>query len=60
MDSLEHVLHAVILTAVLYAIMTTVLKQDTKTALDRSVVIGSIALIYMVFFGHTFPPKLKQ
>jgi putative effector of murein hydrolase len=57
MDTLNHVSHAVILTVVLYFIKTILLKQSTKTALDHSVVIGSIALIYMIFFGHNFPPK---
>jgi len=56
MNTLEHLLHAAIFFAVLYLIMVYLLKQSTTVALDRSVLLAAIALIYMVLFGHSFPP----
>lgn len=56
MQNAEHVLHAIILTAVLYFLMVYGLKQPVNKAFDRSVLIGSIALIYMILYGHQFPP----
>ena len=56
MQNAVHVLHAVILTAVLFAIMFYGLKQPVNVAYDRSVLIGSIVLIYMMLYGHQFPP----
>ena len=54
--NLEHLLHAVIIGVVLCLIMTKVLGQSTGVACDRSIVLASVALIYMVMFGHNFPP----
>lgn len=53
--NLEHVLHAGILVVVLCFIMKQMGQTDDQ-ACSRSIVIGSVALIYMVMFGHTFPP----
>ena len=55
--NLEHIFHAVIITVVLYFVMTLLLKQNTDKACSRSIVLGSISLIYMIMFGHNFPPK---
>jgi len=51
-----HVIHSIVITSVLYVIMTSVLKQSTQVATDRSVFIGTLILLYMVLFGHSFPP----
>jgi hypothetical protein len=56
MENAIHVLHAVILTVVLYLLMFYVLNQTSNVAYDRSVLIGGIALVYMFLFGHQFPP----
>jgi len=56
MNTLEHILHASILGVVLYLLMVYLLKQSTSIALNRSVLIAAIVLIYMVLFGHSFPP----
>lgn len=50
------VLHCILITAVLYAIMVYLLKQSNNVALDRSILIGAVVLIYMILYGHTFPP----
>jgi len=52
----EMVLHCIIITAVLYAIMKHLLKQSAPVAMDRSILIGAIILIYMILYGHSFPP----
>jgi len=44
----EMVLHCIIITAVLYAIMKHLLKQSTPVAMDRSILLGAIILIYMI------------
>ena len=54
--NLTHLLHAVLIGLVLCLVMTKVLAQSTGVACDRSMVLASVALIYMVLFGHKFPP----
>ena len=53
----EHVLHAVVLGVVLYLGMIYLLKDDKEKACSRSVLFAGIALVYMIMFGHNFPPK---
>ena len=55
--SMEHVLHAALFTVVLYLGMTCLLKQNKEMACNRSILLGSLSLVYMVMFGHSFPPK---
>jgi len=55
------VIHCIVITAVLYVIMTKVLKQSIPVATDRSILIGTIVLAYMILYGHSFPPgKINQ
>ena len=56
MNTLEHLLHSVIIGVVSYLVMVYLLKQSGDVATDRSVFIGSLILLYMVLFGHSFPP----
>jgi len=56
-QSLEHVLHAVVFGVVLYVGMVFLLKQDKEKACNRSVLFAGVALVYMIMFGHNFPPK---
>ena len=53
-------LHAAIITFILYLIMKYILKQSCSKAIDRSLVIGAIILIYMILFGHGLPKKLNN
>ena len=55
-ESVDMVIHSILITAVLYAIMLYVFKQSNSVATDRSIFIGANVLIYMVLFGHSFPP----
>ena len=50
------VIHSIVITAILLVIMTKMLKQSVPVARDRSILIGSIILMYMILFGHSFPP----
>ena len=50
------VIHSIVITAILYIIMTKFLKQSIQIATDRSILIGTIILLYMILFGHSFPP----
>ena len=56
LNGLNHVWHSAILLVVSYVVMTQALKQSPNVAFDRSVILASLALIYMIMFGHQFPP----
>lgn len=51
------VVHAVAIALVAYAAMIYGLKQGASTAENRSVLLGALALAYMVVFGHG-PPSM--
>ena len=57
---LNHLFHSFLLTLVLYFLMKFVLKQSQTMALNRSMLIGSIGLIYMIIFGHGMPTHIKK
>ncbi len=54
------VVHSVIIAVILYLLMVFVLKQRSIVAENRSILLGSIILIYMVLFGHGLPNKLNK
>lgn len=56
LSGLNHLWHSAILLVVSYVVMTQALKQSPNMAFDRSVILASLALIYMIMFGHKFPP----
>ena len=45
-------LHSAIIGVVLYLIMVFALKQSKPVAENRSLLIASLVLIYMILFGH--------
>jgi hypothetical protein len=53
--NLEHIMHAAILGVILCFVMRQMGQSDDQ-ACARSIVIASAALIYMIMFGHSFPP----
>lgn len=57
---LNHLFHAIIVTIILYVVMKFVLKQSQTMALNRSMIIGAAALIYMILFGHGLPFHIKR
>jgi len=52
--------HSVIIGIILYVSMRFGLKQENNVAENRSILIGSIVLIYMILFGHGLPLKLRK
>ena len=56
----KHVLHAFIIAIVLYILMKFLLKQSQNMALNRSILIGAVALIYMILFGHGLPTHINR
>ena len=54
------VVHAAIIGIVLYCIMLFGLRQQPTVAENRSILIASSVLIYMVLFGHGLPTKLNN
>jgi hypothetical protein len=60
MHSLEHIVHSIVLGAVLYSAMVIGLKQDKEVALDRSTLIAAVFLAYMVLFGHALPNHINK
>jgi putative effector of murein hydrolase len=57
---LNHLFHAFIITILLYVLMKFVLKQSQNMALNRSILIGAAALIYMILFGHGMPTHVNK
>ena len=54
------VLHSIIIGIVFYTIMIFILGQKSSIAEDRSVLLSSIILIYMVLFGHGLPTNINK
>ena len=57
---LNMVLHSAIIGIILYCIMIYVLGQQAIVAENRSILIASGVLIYMILFGHGLPTKLNR
>jgi len=53
-------LHSVIIGLILYLIMVYLLGQKTIVAENRSILLASGVLIYMILFGHGLPVKLNK
>jgi hypothetical protein len=58
--ALSHLFHAAIIAIILYVIMKFILKQSDTMSLNRSILIGALALIYMILFGHGMPTHLNK
>ena len=54
------VIHSVIIGIILYLIMTVGLQQQPVVAENRSILIASGVLIYMILFGHGLPGKINK
>jgi len=58
--ALTHLFHSVIISVILYVIMRFGLKQSQNMAENRSILVGAIALIYMILFGHGLPTQVNK
>jgi hypothetical protein len=54
------VLHSVVIGLVLYAVMVYGLGQKCYVAENRSILIASLSLAYMIIFGHNLPTKVNK
>ena len=59
-SGLMMLLHSTIITVVLFLIMFFALQQKYDVAMDRSLLIGSFVLMYMLLFGHGLPVKINK
>jgi hypothetical protein len=57
---LTMLLHAILIGIVLYALMVFILGQNSRIAENRSILIASIVLIYMIVFGHGLPRSINR
>ncbi len=53
-------LHSLIICLILYLFMIFGLNQKQVVAENRSIVLASLVLIYMILFGHGLPTKLNK
>ena len=53
-------LHAAIIGSILYLLMVFVLGQQAYVAENRSILVASCVLIYMILFGHGLPLKINR
>lgn len=52
--------HALIIGVLLYILMRYLLKQPMAMAVDRSILIAAIILLYMILFGHKLPGRVNS
>jgi|UniRef100_A0A6C0DVU0 hypothetical protein len=57
---LSMLLHSVVIGIILYVVMIFGLGQKSNVAENRSILIASFVLIYMILFGHGLPLKLNR
>ena len=59
-SGLTMVLHSVIIGILLYLFMIFILEQKRIVAENRSIVLASIILVYMIVFGHGLPTSINK
>ena len=59
-SGLTMLLHSLIIGMILYFVMIFALRQQKNVAENRSILIASLVLIYMILFGHGLPLKLNK
>ena len=57
---LMHLLHSVVIGVVLYLVLVYGLKWSAGKSENMSVLVGGLALVYMVMFGHGLPTKINS
>ena len=55
-----HLLHASFFGIILYLILVFILGQKSEVAENRSILISSLLLIYMIMFGHGLPTTINK
>ena len=59
-NALHHLLHSSVITVILFLIMRYGLRQSFTKSINRSILVGAIALIYMIVFGHGLPTHVNK
>ena len=54
------VLHSAVIGVVVYLLMVFVFNQAPQIAENRSILIATALLIYMIVFGHGLPTKINK
>ena len=54
------VVHAALIGLIVFVVMVFGLRQQNEVAERRSILIASVALIYMILFGHGLPFKMNK
>jgi hypothetical protein len=57
---LTMLVHSVVIGIAVYAIMVFLLKQSPVVAENRSILIASAVLIYMIVYGHGLPGRMNS
>lgn len=57
---LTMLLHSVIIGLILYIFMVYLLRQKQAVAENRSILMASVVLIYMILFGHGLPNGINK
>ena len=53
-------LHSIIIGLLLYVFMIFILGQKQLVAENRSILLASLVLIYMILFGHDLPISINK
>jgi hypothetical protein len=59
-SGLMMVFHSVVIGVVAYLIMKFALKQSNEISTDRSILLSTIVLAYMILFGHNLPISINS
>jgi len=59
-NGLSMVVHSLIIALLIFVILFFLLKQSKNVAVDRSIFVGSLVLLYMILFGHGLPTKVNS
>ena len=59
-SALSHLFHSFIIAVILYLLMRFALRQSQTMSMNRSILIGAVALVYMILFGHGLPTHINR
>lgn len=59
-SGIEMFFHSMGVAVVLYLLLHFALGQRREVAMDRSLLVGGLVLVYMILFGHGWPTKINK
>lgn len=54
------ILHTIVFGVISYLIMYFILGQSYTVAMNRTIILSCLVLMYMILFGHGLPTKLNS